>query len=561
VRRTSARPAAPQAQTSPPLSLLALLAPPSAGQYSVGKTSFIRYLIGRDFPGARIGPEPTTDRFNAVMSGSDDRIVPGNALAVDPSMPFSSLTKFGTEFLNKFQASMCPSPVLDKVYFVDTPGVLAGEKQKLGRAYDFVKVTEWFAQRADLILLLFDAHKLDISDEFQAAIKALKGQDDKIRVVLNKADKVTSQQLMRVYGAMMWSLGKVVNTPEVMRVYIGSFIDAPCQNMDLEHFFKIEQADLLRDLHVSPPACAAPPVPPPFPSPFSLLVLSLGPPSPPLQDLPRNAAVRKVNELVKRARMARVHAIIIGHLKAQMPFFGQASKQKQLLDNLADEFFAVMKKHRLPQGDFPNIQRFKDVASTYDFGKFKKLDDRVMQSADDALTSGIPTLLRQLAEENDAKAAADKAVAQQFMGNALTGGAAPGMGGGGDDDSTGEAGGAGASASAGNPFGGAGVGGRDPYAIWAALVNKVEADSVFRLLPGGQEGLVSGAGARDVLMESAVDTGVLRTIWDLSDVDRDGYLDADEFALCWYLIQQAKAGQQIPGKLPANLLPPSKRSA
>lgn len=48
-------------------------------------------------------------------------------------------------------------------------------------------------------------------------IKACKGQDDKIRVVLNKADKISSQQLMRVYGAMMWSLGKVVQTPEVMR--------------------------------------------------------------------------------------------------------------------------------------------------------------------------------------------------------------------------------------------------------------------------------------------------------------------------------------------------------
>jgi len=32
------------------------------GQYSVGKTSFIRYLLERDFPGQRIGPEPTTDR-------------------------------------------------------------------------------------------------------------------------------------------------------------------------------------------------------------------------------------------------------------------------------------------------------------------------------------------------------------------------------------------------------------------------------------------------------------------------------------------------------------------
>eukprot|EP00158_Paraphelidium_tribonemae_P010407 Partr_v1_DN7064_c0_g2_i1_m29413 putative EH-domain containing len=351
------------------------------GQYSVGKTSFIRYIIGKDFPGARIGPEPTTDRFNAVMWGPEDRVVPGNALAVDQDMPFTSLTRFGTEFLNKFQASVCNSPVLEKVFFVDTPGVLSGEKQKLGRAYDFVKVTEWFAQRADMILLLFDAHKLDISDEFQAVIKALKGQDDKIRVVLNKADKVTSQQLMRVYGAMMWSLGKVVNTPEVMRVYIGSFWEGPCQNPDLAGFFRMEQSDLLRDLH----------------------------------DLPRNAAVRKINELVKRARMSRVHALIVGHLKGQMPFFGQQSKQKQLLDNLADEFFAVMKKHRLPQGDFPNLARFKEVASTYDFGKFKKLDEKFLESADAALTSGIPTLLKQLGEEQDARAQYEKERHGAFM--------------------------------------------------------------------------------------------------------------------------------------------------
>lgn len=82
------------------------------GQYSVGKTSFIRYIIGRDFPGARIGPEPTTDRFNAVMWGPEDRVIPGNALAVDQDMPFSSLTKFGTSFLEKFQASLCASSVL-----------------------------------------------------------------------------------------------------------------------------------------------------------------------------------------------------------------------------------------------------------------------------------------------------------------------------------------------------------------------------------------------------------------------------------------------------------------
>ena len=60
------------------------------------------------------------------------------------------------------------------------------------------------AERVDRIILLFDAHKLDISDEFRRVIEGMRGYDDKIRIVLNKADMVDHQQLMRVYGALMW---------------------------------------------------------------------------------------------------------------------------------------------------------------------------------------------------------------------------------------------------------------------------------------------------------------------------------------------------------------------
>ncbi|CDO98110.1 unnamed protein product [Coffea canephora] len=325
------------------------------GQYSTGKTTFIKYLLGRSYPGAHIGPELTTDRFIAVMSGPDERSIPGNTIAVHAEMPFTGLTTFGGAFLSKFECSQMPHPLLEHITFVDTPGVLSGEKQQTQRSYDFTGVISWFAAKCDMILLLFDPHKLEISDEFKHT-----------HVVLNKADQVDTQQLMRVYGALMWSLGKILNTPEVVRVYIGSFNDKPVNEEAAgpigKDFFEKEQENLLMDL----------------------------------MDIPKKASDRRINELVKRARAAKIHAYIMSHLKKEMPsLMGKAKTQQRLIDNLEDVFSKVQREFHLPAGDFPRVEHFREVLkSGYKIDDFEKTKPKLIQAVDDMLSCDIPELLK-----------------------------------------------------------------------------------------------------------------------------------------------------------------------
>jgi hypothetical protein len=66
----------------------------------------IEYLIGKKLPGAHIGPEPTTDRFVALMHGDEERTIPGHAACSESELPFKSLQTYGASFLSKFEVKV-----------------------------------------------------------------------------------------------------------------------------------------------------------------------------------------------------------------------------------------------------------------------------------------------------------------------------------------------------------------------------------------------------------------------------------------------------------------------
>ncbi|EGV97249.1 EH domain-containing protein 4 [Cricetulus griseus] len=469
------------------------------GQYSTGKTTFIRYLLEQDFPGMRIGPEPTTDSFIAVMYGETEGSTPGNALVVDPKKPFRKLSRFGNAFLNRFMCSQLPNQVLKSISIIDSPGILSGEKQRISRGYDFCQVLQWFAERVDRIILLFDAHKLDISDEFSEAIKAFRGQDDKIRVVLNKADQVDTQQLMRVYGALMWSLGKVINTPEVLRVYIGSFWAQPLQNTDNRRLFEAEAQDLFRDI----------------------------------QSLPQKAAVRKLNDLIKRARLAKVHAYIISYLKKEMPnVFGKENKKRELIFRLPEIYVQLQREYQISAGDFPEVKAMQEQLENYDFTKFHSLKPKLIEAVDNMLSNKIASLMSLISQEEM------NMPTQMVQGGAF--------------DGTTE-----------GPFNqGYGEGAKEgaDEEEWVVAKDKPVYDELFYTL-SPINGKISGVNAKKEMVTSKLPNSVLGKIWKLADCDCDGMLDEEEFALAKHLIKIKLDGYELPNSLPPHLVPPSHRKS
>lgn len=215
------------------------------------------------------------------------------------------------------------------------------------------------------MLLTFDAHKLDISDEFQEVMEVLKPYAEKVRCVLNKADQIDASNLVRVYGALLWNVGKILRTPECARVFISSFWDQPYRFQEHAHLFDEDKSAILQELG----------------------------------ELPRTAFLRKVDSFAARVRRLKCHLCILTYIRSKLPFFSRVTGQNARLqawacDNLPTLFEEAARLRGLSSGDLPDLDSFRSyLKSFHDFSLLPTWDPQDADRLQEVIDVEIPRLM------------------------------------------------------------------------------------------------------------------------------------------------------------------------
>ncbi|VDO94147.1 unnamed protein product [Soboliphyme baturini] len=452
------------------------------GQYSVGKTSFIRYLMNGDYPGMRIGPEPTTDDFVVIQYGDNPRRIPGVTAISQENFPLKGLEKFSDKFLRKCITAFCPNDLLRHMMIIDTPGILSGEKQRINRGYDFEGVVQYLSDKADIILLMFDAQKLDISDELKRVIAGLQRNEEKIKIILNKADSCDPTSLNRVRGALMWSLGRTMQRPEVPVLYTGSFWDQPLTHAQYQETFDADRKELFDDF----------------------------------RKLPRTVYVRRLNDIVKRAKQVRLHSLLMNEL---------CKRKWCTLKRLALRRFRThtypyfVDKHNLSTYDLLPVVEYIDRLKKLDKKLWKTADQGKLKKIEEFLSDDITKMMNILPSEKAIQLAKSGRLQPQQM-----------------------------------PVGAA----KESNADWQVIANLAKMEGWARefseLSP--RNGFVDLSKVQPLIDNCHLPWTTSDHIVKLVDCDNDQKITEKEFFLLKWLLGLGIAGKEIPDKLSSSQRPP-----
>ncbi|XP_040829668.1 sarcalumenin [Ochotona curzoniae] len=347
------------------------------GPWSVGKSTMINYLLGLEDTRYQLytGAEPTTSEFTVLMHGPKLKTIEGIVMAADSARSFSPLEKFGQNFLEKLIGIEVPHKLLERVTFVDTPGIIENRKQQ-ERGYPFNDVCQWFIDRADLIFVVFDPTKLDVGLELETLFRQLKGRESQIRIILNKADNLATQMLMRVYGALFWSLAPLINVTEPPRVYVSSFWPQDYKPNTHRELFLKEEISLLEDLN----------------------------------QVIENRLENKIAFIRQHAIRVRIHALLVDRYlqtyKDKMTFFSDGELVFKDIVEDPDKFYifkTILAKTNVSKFDLPNREAYKDFFGINPISSFKLLSQQCsymggcfLEKIERAITQELPSLLGSL---------------------------------------------------------------------------------------------------------------------------------------------------------------------
>ncbi|KAK5866238.1 hypothetical protein PBY51_020444 [Eleginops maclovinus] len=352
------------------------------GPWSVGKSSMINYLLGLHGTPQELytGAEPTTSEYTVIMHGEKFRSVEGIVMAADSSRSFSPLEKFGQGFLERLVGIEMPHKLLERVTFVDTPGIIENRKQQ-ERGYPYNDVCQWFIDRADLIFQVFDPTKLDVGGELEMLFKQMKGRESQIRLILNKADSLSTQNLMRVYGALFWSMAPLIKVTEPPRVYVSSFWPQDYAADTSRELFMKEETSLLEDLN----------------------------------QVIENQMENKIAFIRQHGIRVRIHALLVDrYLQTYNDKLGWFSDPYEVFQDIVSDpdkyyiFKSILAKTNVSKFDLPNKEAYQDFFGVNPVSGFKQLSSHcswsggcLLEKLERAISHELPALLSSVSKAAD----------------------------------------------------------------------------------------------------------------------------------------------------------------
>lgn len=192
-------------------------------------------------------------------------------------------------------------------------------------------------------------------------------------MLLNKADTVSQQELMKVHGTLFWGLAPIKLSPEPPRIYVGSFWLYTNHYHPLAEFFLDEEILLFQDLN----------------------------------QVIENQVENKIALVRTHAIKVRLHALTVNSfLQVYYEKRSRIYNNNQLYSDIIEEpeknnvFFQLLVHSCVNKFDLPNKKKYANFFKTNPLLEFQLIQNRLCQllpcplnNIDEAIDKLLPQLL------------------------------------------------------------------------------------------------------------------------------------------------------------------------